>query len=278
MEGQDEMNASRSSGWIGRGRTAVALVLALGLAQGCSDTESTRLADSETSADAEGFGDAEGGETPLAPSAPVVPVPAPKTPRDVVVLDVKDVGEIRFELLPELAPETVANFTKLAREDAYDGTTFHRVIPGFMVQGGDPNSRNENPDDDGMGGPGYTIDDEFGEVSFVRGIVAMANAGRPKTAGSQFFIVHEDARHLDGKYTAFGRIVGGIDKVDAITRMPIDTVGRHGPRDRPRDDIVIADVRIEAASGPMPTPEKEASPAAAAAAPADRPKKEWDEG
>lgn len=262
-----------------RGRTllgAVALVLALGL--GCSDTESTRLGNGETASDADGFGesgDASDVETPAAPAAPVVPVPPAKSPRDVVVLDVKDFGEIRFELLPELAPETVANFTKLAAADTFDGTTFHRVIPGFMVQGGDPNTRDENPDNDGTGGPGYTIGDEFGQTSFVRGIVAMANSGRPNTAGSQFFIVHEDSRHLDGKYTAFGRVVRGIDKVDAITRAPIDTVGRHGPRDRPRDDIVIADVRIEPASGPVP--EAEAG-AAAAASQGERPKKEWDEG
>lgn len=253
---------------------ALAVVLAFGLACGATETTVT-----DDTGDASLLGDAAGAtEATAAPPMPVVPVPAATKPRDVAVLDVEGFGEIRVELLPELAPETVANFTKLAEADAFDDTTFHRVIPGFMVQGGDPNTKDDNPDNDGTGGPGYTIADEFSEVSFLRGIVAMANTGRPNTAGSQFFILHDDSRHLDGKYTAFGQVIAGIDHVDAITRAPIDAVGRHGPRDRPREDIVVADVRIERGAGLVPGKNAEAAASAPTATTTDPKTKEWDEG
>jgi len=167
-------------------------------------------------------------------------------PHDVAVISLKDMGTIRIELLPEIAPETVANFEKLAREDFYVGTTFHRVIPGFMIQGGDPASKNIDPRDDGKGGPGYTISDEFSRFPHVRGVIAMANTGYPNSGGSQFFIVHENAPHLDGKYSAFGRVIEGIELVDTVTEVAIDKYGRFGPRDRPHPDaVVIESVRIE---------------------------------
>jgi cyclophilin family peptidyl-prolyl cis-trans isomerase len=151
--------------------------------------------------------------------------------------------------LPELAPKAVANFAKLANEGFYDGTTFHRVIPGFMIQGGDPNSRDHDPRNDGAGGPGYGIPDEFSELPQLRGIVSMANRSSPNTGGSQFFIVHKDSPHLDGRYSAFGRIVAGIEVVDAITEVPVDTYGRYGPNDRPHPEpVVIETIRIEPAS------------------------------
>ncbi len=170
-------------------------------------------------------------------------------PHDVAVLRVKDLGTIRFELLPELAPNTVENFAKLAGQGFYDGTTFHRVIPGFMIQGGDPNSRNHDPRDDGAGGPGYAIDAEFNAHPHRRGVVSMARGNSPDSAGSQFFIVHADSPDLDGQYTVFGRVTDGMEVVDAVTRVEIDTYGRYGPRDRPYpENVVIESIRIEPAS------------------------------
>ena len=169
-------------------------------------------------------------------------------PHDVAVISIKDMGTIRVELLPEIAPRTVANFEKLAGKGFYVGTTFHRVIPGFMIQGGDPASKNIDPRDDGKGGPGYTIQDEFSRFPHVRGVISMANTGYPDSGGSQFFIVHKNAPHLDGKYSAFGRVIEGIELVDAVTEVAIDKYGRFGPRDRPHPDaVVIESVRIEPA-------------------------------
>jgi len=169
-------------------------------------------------------------------------------PHDVAVISIKDMGTIRVELLPEIAPRTVANFEKLAGKGFYVGTTFHRVIPGFMIQGGDPQSKNIDPRDDGKGGPGYTISDEFNRFPHTRGVISMANTGYPDSGGSQFFIVHKDAPHLDGKYSAFGRVIDGIEVVDAVTEVAIDKYGRFGPQDRPHPDaVVIESVRIEPA-------------------------------
>jgi peptidyl-prolyl cis-trans isomerase B (cyclophilin B) len=154
-------------------------------------------------------------------------------------LHVEGLGSIEIELYPELAPKTVANFEKLASEGFYDGTTFHRVIPGFMIQGGDPNTRNADPTDDGRGGPGYTIEDEFGKAPHVRGAVSMANTGAPDSGGSQFFIVHQDSQHLDGSYSLFGRVVSGLDVVDRIATVERDAAGRWGPKDRPIEPVEI---------------------------------------
>jgi len=140
-------------------------------------------------------------------------------------------GAIEIELFDEDAPKTVENFLKLARDGFYDGVIFHRVIPDFMIQGGDPTGT-------GSGGPGYTFEDEFNERKVVRGALAMANAG-PNTNGSQFFIVTTDAAPwLDGKHTVFGRVTSGMDVVDEISDLDTDA------RDRPRDDVVIEGVAI----------------------------------
>src|SRR4051795_6022655 len=140
-------------------------------------------------------------------------------------------GPIELELYPGEAPKTVENFTKLAGEGFYDGLTFHRVIPDFMVQAGCPRG-------DGTGGPGYTFEDEFNEHRVDRGALAMANAG-PNTNGSQFFIVTADAcPWLDGKHTVFGRVTGGMDVVDAISALPTDS------SDRPREDVTIQRVEL----------------------------------
>ena len=131
-------------------------------------------------------------------------------------------GNISFKLLPELAPETVRNFEKLAKEGFYDGTLFHRVIPGFMIQGGDPNTKTQNKGSWGMGGPGYTIKAEFNPRSHLRGIVSMARAQDPDSAGSQFFIVTTDSTFLDRQYTVFGEVIEGMDVADSIVKLQRD--------------------------------------------------------
>ena len=131
-------------------------------------------------------------------------------------------GNIVFELFPNIAPETVRNFTKLAKSNFYDGTLFHRVIPGFMIQGGDPNTKTSNKSKWGMGGPGYTIKAEFNPRSHLRGIVSMARANDPNSAGSQFFIVTTDSTFLDKQYTVFAEVVNGMDVADKIVNLPRD--------------------------------------------------------
>lgn len=131
-------------------------------------------------------------------------------------------GKISFDLLPDLAPETVRNFTKLAKGSFYDGTLFHRVIPGFMIQGGDPNTKKPDKSKWGTGGPGHTIKAEFSSKSHLRGIVSMARAMDPNSAGSQFFIVTTDSTFLDKQYTVFGRVTEGMDVADKIVNLPRD--------------------------------------------------------
>jgi cyclophilin family peptidyl-prolyl cis-trans isomerase len=167
-------------------------------------------------------------------------------PHERAVLVIEGLGSIEIELLDELAPATVAAFKQLVAEKYYDGTTFHRVVPGFMIQGGDPLTRNKDPRDDGKGGTGTALPDEYSAVAHARGIVAMANKGRFHSAEGQFFIVHRDALHLDGGFTIFGRVARGMDVVDAITELEIDTYGRFGPPDRPYPvEARILEVRIE---------------------------------
>ncbi len=170
-------------------------------------------------------------------------------PHETAVIVVQDLGAIRFELLPEVAPETVAHFKKLAGKRFYDRTTFHRVIPGFMIQGGDPNTKNDDPRDDGKGGSAYAVPDEFSSLPHVRGAVSMANLGHLNTASSQFFIVLAETPRLDGQYTNFGRVVEGMEVVDAITELEIDVYGRFGLPNRP-DPVAarVESIRIEPAS------------------------------
>ena len=131
-------------------------------------------------------------------------------------------GTISFRLLPELAPETVRNFETLAKSNFYNGTLFHRVIPDFMIQGGDPNTKNNNKNTWGQGGPGYNIKAEFNSRSHKRGIVSMARAQDPDSAGSQFFIVTSDSAFLDRQYTVFGEVTEGMDVADKIVNLPRD--------------------------------------------------------
>ena len=131
-------------------------------------------------------------------------------------------GNIKFSLLPELAPETVRNFSKLAKSGCYNGTLFHRVIPGFMIQGGDPNTKSPDKTVWGQGGPGYNLKAEFNSRSHLRGIVSMARATDPDSAGSQFFIITSDRAFLDKQYTVFGEVTEGMDVADKIVNLPRD--------------------------------------------------------
>ena len=133
-----------------------------------------------------------------------------------------NLGTITFRLLPDLAPETVRNFESLAKNGFYDGTLFHRVIPDFMIQGGDPNTKRPEKHTWGQGGPGYTIRAEFNSRSHKRGIVSMARATDPDSAGSQFFIVTTDSPFLDRQYTVFGEVTGGMDVADRIVNLRRD--------------------------------------------------------
>jgi len=131
-------------------------------------------------------------------------------------------GKIEFNLLPDLAPETVRSFIKLANSGFYDGTLFHRVIPGFMIQGGDPNTKQPDKSKWGQGGPGYSLKAEFSSRSHLRGIVSMARATDPDSAGSQFFIVTTDSTFLNGQYTVFGEVTEGMDVAEKIINLQRD--------------------------------------------------------
>jgi len=146
-------------------------------------------------------------------------------------------GNIEFELLEDVAPGHVQNFKDLANSDFYNGTIFHRVIPGFMVQGGDPNTKSDDRSSHGMGGPGHTIKAEFNDEPHIRGIVSMARSQDPDSAGSQFFVVVKDSDFLDGQYTAFGRVISGMDVADKIVDSPRDD--RDNPIDRIEMKVTI---------------------------------------
>jgi len=139
-------------------------------------------------------------------------------------------GNITLKFFPDVAPGHVKNFIDLAKKGLYNGTTFHRVIPGFMIQGGDPNSKDANKSKHGQGGPGYTIKAEFNDKPHKRGTLSMARAGHPDSAGSQFFICVKDSSFLDKQYTVFGEVESGIEVVDKIVSQPRD--GNDNPNNR----------------------------------------------
>ena len=158
-------------------------------------------------------------------------------------------GTIQIELYPQIAPNTVNNFISLVKKGFYDGTIFHRVIPGFMIQGGDPEGS-------GMGGPGYSIKGEFSgnrfpnDLKHTRGVLSMARSMSPNSAGSQFFLMIEDAPHLDGQYAAFGKVIEGIEEADRIVSV------RRDYNDRPLDDEVMQTVTVETFGEEYGEPEK----------------------
>ena len=146
-------------------------------------------------------------------------------------------GKIELKFFPDVAPGHVDNFIQLAKKGFYDGTTFHRVIPGFMIQGGDPNSKDLDKSRHGTGSPGYTIKAEFNDKPHKRGILSMARSGHPDSAGSQFFICVADALFLDGKYTVFGEVVSGMETADKIVSQPRDK--RDNPDERVEMKVII---------------------------------------
>lgn len=157
-------------------------------------------------------------------------------------------GTIQAELYPEVAPNTVNNFISLVKKGFYNGTIFHRVIPGFMIQGGDPEGT-------GMGGPGYGIKGEFAinrfpnDLKHSRGVLSMARSMNPDSAGSQFFIMVADASHLDGQYAAFGKVISGMEEADRIVNVARDY------SDRPREDQIMKTVTVETFGEEYPEPE-----------------------
>lgn len=150
----------------------------------------------------------------------------------------QSIGQIVLKFFPDVAPGHVNNFIKLSQEGFYNGTTFHRVIPGFMIQGGDPNSKTPDRSSHGMGGPGYKVKAEFNSTPHKRGIVSMARANDPDSAGSQFFICVSDANFLDWQYTVFGEVESGMDVADKIVGMKRD--GQDNPLERAEITVTIS--------------------------------------
>jgi len=163
--------------------------------------------------------------------------PAPKAPRAIIKTKF---GDIEIEFYPDVAPKHVENFVKLSKGGFYNGTIFHRVIPGFMIQGGDPNTKDTlKKETYGQGGPGHNVKAEFNDIPHKRGIVSMARAADPDSAGSQFFIVVEDSRFLDRKYTVFGQVKKGIGVADKIVNLPRDE--RDNPKERTEMTVTIVE-------------------------------------
>ncbi|MHB8880113.1 MAG: peptidylprolyl isomerase [Thermodesulfovibrionales bacterium] len=148
-------------------------------------------------------------------------------------------GSITLKFFPDVAPNHVNNFIELAKKGFYDGTTFHRVIPGFMIQGGDPNSKDANKARHGTGGPGYTVNAEFSDKPHKRGTLSMARSADPNSAGSQFFICAADSAFLNKQYTVFGEVVSGLDVVDKIVNTPRDQ--RDNPNERVEMKVKITE-------------------------------------
>lgn len=167
----------------------------------------------------------------------------------IVTFKLKNGGVMKAELYPEVAPNTVKNFISLVKKGFYNGVIFHRVIPGFMIQGGDPEGV-------GVGGPGYSIKGEFranrfqNDLKHTKGVLSMARSGHPDSAGSQFFIMVESAPHLDGQYAAFGKVIEGIEEADKIVGVKRDY------RDKPLEDQVMEEVTVDTQGVDYEEPEK----------------------
>ena len=167
----------------------------------------------------------------------------------IATIEMENGGIMTAELYPDIAPQSVYNFISLANSGFYDGLIFHRVISGFMIQGGDPEGT-------GMGGPGYCIKGEFlfngvdNKLKHKRGVLSMARASSPNSAGSQFFIMHQDAPHLDKQYAGFGKLLSGIEVVDAICKVKVDG------NDRPLEEQKIKSVRVDTKGETYPEPKK----------------------
>ncbi len=173
----------------------------------------------------------------------------PVTTNEVAVMKTT-AGEMVIEFWTDVAPKTVENFKKLARTNFYDGTAFHRIIKGFMIQGGDPLTKDlKNEGRFGTGDPGYKIKAEFNDRSHQKGVLSMARSADPDSAGSQFFICHGDASFLDRKYTAFGKVIKGGDVLDKIANTPVGPSGG-GERSKPMERVEVQSVTIVPADSP----------------------------
>ena len=195
-------------------------------------------------------------------TASAAKAPAPKettpakttatTPVDEVAVLETTKGRMVIEFWDKEAPQTVANFKKLARQNYFDGTGFHRIIKGFMIQGGDPKSKNPKAPDLGTGDPGYKIKDEFNSHKHVAGVISMANSGTPNSAGSQFFIMHGPASFLDGKYTAFGHLIDGMNVLNEIAMTPVGpNPMMGGEQSKPLEWTTLKTVKIMSRSAAM---------------------------
>jgi peptidyl-prolyl cis-trans isomerase B (cyclophilin B) len=208
----------------------------VGLLAGCSNTTSSTSADNSQQSSS---------STPAAAASAPAAQPnasAPAAADEVAVIKTTD-GDMVIQFWPDAAPKTVANFKKLARSGFYDGTCFHRVIKDFMIQGGDPLTKDPSAEDRwGTGGPGYTVDAEFNDHSHVRGVISMARSSDPNSAGSQFFICHGNPTQLDHQYTAFGHLIKGDDVLEKIATTPTH------PPDRPDKRVDITSITIVPAS------------------------------
>lgn len=239
--GCDRSRAHRHPGRLESWRILLTTIAAAALAGACNPVESERAL-----AEAELDGKAEQSQTtePGSGEPFVWPRSAPH-PRLILEVEMKHrSGTIEIELMPELAGTSVDAVVQIARTGAYDGTTFHRVIPDFMIQGGDPNSRDMDPTNDGRGGVPIAIPDEGRHAPLERGSVALANRGTHNSNSTQFFIMQSKARALDGRYNVIGRVTKGMDLVDAIAAMETDRAGRWGPKDRPLENILIRSATV----------------------------------
>jgi len=208
------------------------LGLALALATGCSNNKAT-----EQQAAAK-----------PKPEIPGFPQIKPLAPEDEVAVISTDFGKIVIRFFPEIAPNHVANFIDLAKSKFYDGTTFHRVIPDFMIQGGDPNSRDDDLTNDGIGRGPRSIKAEFSRMPHTRGIVSMARGQDPNSASCQFFIMVADAPHLNGQYSAFGKVIEGMDTVDKLVAL------KRNENDNPGKVARIRSVTIQKAGDVLKFP------------------------
>jgi len=182
-------------------------------------------------------------DTDKASTKPEAPKTVSKNTNEVAVIKTT-AGEMVLEFWPEVAPLTVENFKKLARSGFYDGTAFHRIMKGFMIQGGDPNTKDPSKEAEyGGGGPGYTIKAEFNDRSHKRGVISMARTPDPDSAGSQFFICHDNATSLDHQYTAFGKLIKGDDVLEKIINTPV-SASPSGEMSKPTVRVGVESIKI----------------------------------
>jgi peptidyl-prolyl cis-trans isomerase B (cyclophilin B) len=229
----------------------IGLSLALGFGAGCQrsekieaipETSAAKITNEVKPGTVAGAGAALKAPEPATPNTPAAAPNMTNNTNEVAVIKTS-AGEMVLEFWPDVAPKTVANFIKLSKQGFYDGTCFHRIIKGFMVQGGDPLTKDASKEAMwGTGDPGYKIDAEFNERSHQRGVVSMARSNDPNSAGCQFFICHGDASFLDRKYTAFGKLLKGDDVLEKIATTPVSSRG--GESSKPTVRVNVDSIKI----------------------------------